>query len=201
MEIEWAATLGSQWLLFTPLRLLFHAARQREFCARNHSVYKTRLCTECTLRSVRLWHSGERTDQIYESLVFVIWACWKTRLGNVRHNTSFLFLRAAGDPSGDANGENRQLILICVLFSMSWARINTVNITGNDQGFSKTERWHNINLYVCLIHVFFCIVGLRFSVLSAFHLVAFVYFLFNFGGFLFLLSSSLPLRCTIFKWP
>lgn len=26
MEIEWAATLGSKWLLFTPLHLLFHAA-------------------------------------------------------------------------------------------------------------------------------------------------------------------------------
>lgn len=90
MEIEWAATLGSKWLLFTPLHLLFHAARQWEFCARNHSVYKTRLCTKCTPRSVRLWHSGEHSGRIYESLIFVIWACWKTRLGNVRRNTLFI---------------------------------------------------------------------------------------------------------------
>lgn len=39
MEIEWAATLGSRWLLFNPLHLRFHAARLWESCAQNHLVY------------------------------------------------------------------------------------------------------------------------------------------------------------------
>lgn len=149
MEIEWAATLRSRWLLFNPLHLLFNAGRLWESCAPNLFVYKMLLYTEFTVIQ------DVQCPIICTLIGVATLQCMKfgqpeKRGWTVGRGNSSSFWRAAGNLSSELNGQNQHLKMNDVLFTSTSKQSMVRNTFAVFTKASAKKHREGINCILCL---------------------------------------------------